>query len=342
MTVGIYDTATLRRVVEYLPRPQSFLLDSFFPDVETSQDETIVFDVMNGKRRITPFVSPLVAGKVVAGQTYTTNSFKPAYTKDKRPIHPNRGLKRRAGERIGGNLSPEQRIQAILGQELQDQVEMLTRRLEWMAGKALFDGKYTVSGEGFADRLVDFGRDAALSVALLTTARWGETGVSPLKDLETWATLMLKKSGALVTDIVMTPDAYDLLLDDPKTEKALDTTLRGSNAMLARVAEVREGAVYKGALGTYRVWVYNGWYIDEAGSEQPILPAYTVLMSSSDLQGVRHFGAIQDEEAGGLQAFEYFAKSWLEKDPSVRWLLMQSAPLVVPYRPNASFRATVR
>ena len=37
----------------------------------------------------------------------------------------------------------------------------------------------------------------------------------------------------------------------------------------------------------------------------------------------------------------YFTKSWLEEDPSVRWLLLQSAPLVVPYRPNAVLCATI-
>jgi len=66
-----------------------------------------------------------------------------------------------------------------------------------------------------------------------------------------------------------------------------------------------------------------------------------VLVISPELDGVRCFGAIKDEEAG-FQALPYFPKSWLEKDPAVRYLLMQSAPLPVPYRVNASFCATVR
>ena len=48
---------------------------------------------------------------------------------------------------------------------------------------------------------------------------------------------------------------------------------------------------------------------------------------------------IMDEKAA-FKALRYFSKSWLEEDPAVRWLLMQSAPLVVPYRPNASLCAT--
>jgi hypothetical protein len=37
----------------------------------------------------------------------------------------------------------------------------------------------------------------------------------------------------------------------------------------------------------------------------------------------------------------YFVKSWTEEDPSVRFLMLQSAPLVFPTRPNASFKAKV-
>jgi len=87
--------------------------------------------------------------------------------------------------------------------------------------------------------------------------------------------------------------------------------------------------------------VYSAWYIDPADSvEKPILPTGTVILASPAIEGVRAYGAIRDEQAG-LQAAPYFVKSWTEEDPSVRFIMMQSAPLVVPYRPNASFKAKV-
>ena len=61
----------------------------------------------------------------------------------------------------------------------------------------------------------------------------------------------------------------------------------------------------------------------------------------TDLSFGEHHGAIKDE-AAGLQPLEFFSKSWTVEDPSARILLMQSAPLVVPYRVDASFCATVR
>jgi hypothetical protein len=56
--------------------------------------------------------------------------------------------------------------------------------------------------------------------------------------------------------------------------------------------------------------------------------------------GVRAFGAIQDVTAGNA-AVPYYSTSKIEFDPSAIILLMQSAPLIVPTRVNASFSATV-
>lgn len=337
----IYDTAVLSRVVESLDRPQSFLLDRFFGFESVSPEETILFDVMNGQRRISPFVAPIISGKVVANDGFTTNSFKPAYVKDKRVFKPNAALRRIPGERIGGQLTGAERVRANLGFAMQDQINMLTGRLEWMAAKALYDSKYTVSGEGFADTEINFQRDVLLGTALTSTARWGETGVSPCDNLESWIELVLEKSGAVVTDIVFTPEAWKLFKADPQTKDAIDTTQRGSSSSIDKGPAVRRGAVNKGVWGTYNLWVYNDWYVDDSGTNQRMLPAYTVILSGPELEGVKHFGAIQDEEAN-VAAMPWFPKSWVDKDPPVRWLMMQSAPLVVPYRPNASCRVVVR
>jgi hypothetical protein len=80
----IYDTNTLIQVVPNLKRSQKFLLDRFFPNIVMSDTEYVSIDVDIGKRRMSPFVSPLVEGKLVEQRRYQTNQFKPAYIKDKR------------------------------------------------------------------------------------------------------------------------------------------------------------------------------------------------------------------------------------------------------------------
>lgn len=337
--MDIFTTGVLQRVVAELPAPAPFVLNSFFRTEQRETSEEIHFDIDTGKRRLAPFVSPIVAGQVVASRGFRTSTFKPAYIKDKRVFDSNRPFKRAMGERIGGDMAPAQRMSALLGFELQDQLDMLTRRLEVMAVEALRRGKVTVEGDLYPTVEVDFGRDAALTKALLTTARWGESGVSPLDDLQTWSLLVTEKSGAAANTVVMDIEAWKLFAADAKVQKLLDR-FRGADQLNPTVTG--EGGRFMGNVGDFDIWVYAGWYENPAnGVLTPYLPNYTVIVTGPDLEGTRAFGAIRDEEAG-FQALPYFAKSWVEKDPAVRYLMMQSAPLTVPYRVNASLCATVR
>ena len=128
-----YTTIDLIGVVPNLKTAQSFLLDRFFPNIVTSDTEEVAIDVDIGKRRMAPFVSPLVEGRLVEQRRFQTNSFKPAYVKDKRAPDLLKPVRRTIGERIGGALTGAEREMANLEAEMTDQVDILTRRLEWMA-----------------------------------------------------------------------------------------------------------------------------------------------------------------------------------------------------------------
>lgn len=343
--MDIYTTATLNRVVQALRAPSSFILDVFFPEEQRHLTEEIHFDVDDDKPRLAPFVHPLVEGQVVQSKGYQTNVFKPAYTKDKRVHQPDRALKRMIGEQIGGSMSPEQRRAANLRRDLEDQLQSLTRRQAVMGSEILRTGKATVKGDKYPEKVVDFGRHADLTETLLTTARWGESGVSPVDDLETWIQLVQDTSGATPNVILMDTKSWKLLKADSKFKDSIDVRRGGSSsAELGLIVPDRNTrARWVANSGDMQIWVYNEKYIDpDDGTTKSILPDHTVIIADTiALEGARAFGAILDERAG-LQALPFFSKSWLVEDPAVRYLMMQSAPLPVPYRPNATFCATVR
>jgi hypothetical protein len=346
MSIDIFNTHVLTKVVEKLERPSSFLLDVFFGQEQTEDSEEIHFDIDKSKPKLTPFVSPLVAGKVVDDEGFTTKSFKPAYAKDKRRFDPSRPFKRVIGEKIGGTLSPQQRLEANINRTLSKQLENLTRREEVMASEALRTGRITVSGDEYPTVVVDFQRDPSLTVALAGGSRWGETGVNALDNLEDWVARIQEKSGAVGRTVIMDALAWRVFKADPKVEKLLDIRRLRDAADLAlgpiAFGQGNDLARYVGTIGDLDFWVYNDRYVDDNDVVQKLLPDYTVLLGSpTQLEGTRCYGAIQDEKAG-YRAQRFFSKSWLEEDPAVRWLLLQSAPLIVPYRPNASFCATVR
>ncbi len=338
---GIFTTDALNAVVQDLRLPVQGLAAAYFGNAAQEDTEEIHFDVDNKPRRIAPFVSPLVAGQIVQSRGFAAKTFKPAYVKDKRVFTPQRALKRAMGERIGGgDLSPEQRMQMLVVQDLTDQLEMVERRLEWMACQVLYGGAVTVTGDQYPSAVVNFGRAAGHSVTLAGASRWGQAGIKPLDDLQTWSDVMVQTCGVGLTEVTMTVDAWKIFRADTDVKERLNR-FRGNSSM-QQDAHQREGRVFQGMVDQFAIYTYSGWYIDPtSGTETAMLPAYTVIGCGAPalVEGVRAFGAIQDHDA--LRAQAYYVKSWLEQDPSVRYLLMQSAPLLVPYRVNATFRATV-
>ena len=340
--MDIFSTHVLTKVVENLKTPPSFLLDMFFSQELRSDTEEIYFDTQESKPRISPFVSPLMPGKVVEHEGYQTKSFKPAYVKDKRRFTPDMPFKRMAGERIGGKLTPAQRLEKAVAVTLSNQLDCLTRREEVMASEVLRTGKITVAGDGYPSVTVDFGRDASFTKVLAGENTWDKESVNILDNLEDWAGTIQSKSGVVANTVILEPSAWKIFRNNPFVQKYLDYR-RGTNNTLNidPVILGNEKARFVGNIGDFEVWVYNDVYI-ENDTEKKILPENTVLLGSrSGVEGVRCYGAIKDEQAA-FQSTRYFSKSWLENDPAVRWMLLQSAPLIVPYRPNATMCVTIK
>lgn len=351
MSSLVYDTNTLVQVVPNLKLAQQFLLDKFFPNIVTSDTEKVSIDIDVGKRRMAPFVSPLVEGKLVEQRRYQTNEFTPAYIKDKRAPDLLKPVRRMIGERIGGEFTGEEREMANLYAEMADQVDIVNRRLEWMAAQALQNGTLTVSGDGFAQVTIDFGRDPSLTVALTGAAQWTASNIltasgtpntaSPTANIDGWQRQILKTSGAKVTDIVFTTSAWEAFILDPKLKGAIIfPSLSPMGNVINPGAQIEQGAVYMGHWGQYDLWIYNDWYVNDNNQEVPMLTDGTVIMSGANLMGTRAFGMIKDP-AFNYKAMPYAPKTWVENDPAQRFIMMQSAPLVIPSRVNASFAATV-
>lgn len=342
----LYDTNTMIQVVPNLKVAQQFLLDKFFPNIVTADSEKVSIDVDVGIRRMAPFVSPLVEGKLVEQRRIQTNEFKPAYIKDKRAPDLRKPIRRMIGERIGGDMKGIEREMANLEAEMTDQVDILTRRLEWMAAQVLIGGSVTIEGEGFETVVVDFGRDPALTVALAGAAKWTPANVvagtaTPTANIETWQHIILKKSGAKVTDIVFSTSAWTGFLADPLAKGAIQYPLLAqSGNMINPGAQIEQGAVYKGKWGQYDLWVYNDWFVDDNGVEQPMLPDGDIIMSGPYMMGTRAFGQVLDP-AFNYEALPFAPKTWVENDPAQRLILMQSSPIIIPSRVNACFSANV-
>lgn len=210
-----------------------------------------------------------------------------------------------------------------------------------MAAQALDSGAIVVQGDG-VDTSIDFGMPADHKVTLLTTDRWSDAASKPDEDLRTWCNKVSKDSGLVPNVCVMGVDAWGAFVDHARIKDKLDN--RRIEAGKIDPMQLPDGVTY---CGTFRdsgvfldIYTYNSYYVDDQGNDQPFVKVDKVLLGSSRAQNKRLYGAIQDLKAGNIKTRRFF-KSWETEDPSVRWILGQSAPLVAMLQPDAFLSATV-
>lgn len=346
--MDIFSTAYLMGLITQMKPVPSFILDNFFTISKTFTTEEVMMDKIIKKARVAPFVNPIQAGKIIETSGFQTTSFKPAYIKPKFRWDPQKVISRRPGEALLGSLTPEQRLAAIMASDTQEGYDMIRRRFEIMAAEALIDGKQTIIGEGF-NAVVNFGRKSGHTIALTSTAKWDVAGsdglgTAPVLDqFEDWSAL-LDLVGVKGTDLLMDSLAWRKLKNNKFVKEELDSQNKGSATNLTTSPTISQDGMadYKGKIGAFRVWVYNSTYIDPVdGSSKKLIADNTVIMTGAGFQGVRAFGAIKD--LNSLQAVEIFARTIDKRndDPSELFLLLQSAPLMVPGEVDGAVKITV-
>lgn len=353
MALDIYSTEALIGAYGVMDQPKRFLLELFFPVTQQFETEKVAFDKVERALRLAPFVSPMVAGKAMRVQGYQTKDFAPAYVKPKHVVDPNRPLKRLAGERLLGSLSPTERYNRVITELLAEQDKEIARSEEWIAAQIMLNGSVVIAGEDFPSVLLDFGRpnDQTLVLTGQSTA-WDQANSNPLDQLRSWNSLIAERSGYNANVVIFDPKAASLFTKDPAVKEILNSRVNtpvGSDFALGNLnlAGVLTGAVgdevkYLGRIGEFECFVYQQIYKLPDGTVKRFLPDYTAILASpSGVQGTRLYGAIRDAEAG-FMALERFPTMWRERDPSLTYLMTQSAPLPVLGWPEASMAVTVK
>ena len=345
INVQLYDTDTLLGLYREVQEPSTYWRNLCFNSVITFEDEYIDFEKIREGRKLAPLVVPTVQGRAVYSEASNVTRMKAAYVKPKDSVSPGRVIKRRPGENLfaQNSLSPQARYNAIIGDILRVHRETIDRREEWLAAQAIINGKITLSGPDYPTRVVDFGRDAQHTVTLGVGARWGDAGVKPMTDIQTWIDRVRRAQfGGPVNRLTVGSAVLPVLLADADVLKQLDTQTRGTNADLNTGLRAGEYVEYIGKLGpNLELWVNSDFYEDpDTGTATPFLDTKTVVLTGPNIMGVRCFGAILDEKAG-FNATPVFPKMWSQEDPSATFVMSQSAPLTVPVNPNNSLSAQV-
>ena len=347
----LFTTTALTEVVPTLLRsPNNFILDKWFGRVKTFDTASVLIDVQHARRRVAAFCAPNVEGKVVEEAGWESNEFTPAYIKEKTPLTPYRAIERTLGETYGGGeVTPMEKMILRIGWTIQDHLDAIDRRKNLMAIEAMVKGTVTCKGEGYQAKTVNFKRKPTLTFLNVGNDQWDGSDADPLSDLQNWISTVKRAEGAVIDDIVMDIDSWEYCWRSEKFRFALDNRHLAisdgmgptSGALMIGPSVSADGVEWKGKIGTLNIYVYDDVYEDpDTGIQRPYLEPGTVIGGCAEIRGVQLQGAILDEDAN-LQAKAFHVKSKLEFDPPARIILTQSAPLVVPQRPNASFSAKV-
>jgi hypothetical protein len=259
-------------------------------------------------------------------------------------VSPLRALTRRPGTLLSpSSQSPGQRYDAVKVDILAYHRRAVERTWEWLAAKAIIDGKVIIKGKDMPDRLVDFGRDLGHTIVLDPGSRWGEVGISILDDIQEWSDMMHGASfGGAPTRLTIGTDVWAKMRKDPEILAEMDITRRGNTELTIQTGLLKSGEVrYAGSLGAgIEVYVYNDYYT-EGSTTVPFMSPKDIVLTGPNVQGYRCFGAIVDLHAQ-FEALPIFPRNYIvEGDVALEQILTQSAPLMVPVNPNATLKARV-
>jgi len=339
--MSIYATKAMARAMRQDKKAGTFLMDKFFGTVDPKIGKTVTIDIIKGKRRIAPFQTPRVEGTLVEKRGHSTREYTPAYLKPKQELEATEVVDDRiAGDNEYALTTPQERESIALATQLNDLEEMIIRSEEWMCAQQLVNGFVDVVGVGVNYR-IDLGMEASHKITVATV--WSDkVNATPFSDIGDAVTLISKDAGISANCVLANSDTIEEMLDTDDLDKKLNT--RRMDLGQINPMQFGENATYYGDLivkgKRLEVWSYDEWYVDDAGVEQPMIPVGKVVVTSDNADFRRHYSAIKDKKAGWA-AIPRFPKTWEQEDPSITWIMVQSAPLPAAHQIDAICVLTV-
>lgn len=337
------------------PTPQYWL--PMFTQQINSTDEYIDFEKLPIETRVlAAFAMPLARGASVYNDKARTFRVKPAYIKLDDSIDPLKPLVKQAGidnsMLAPATITPMQRLELLKMAIAASHRRAIDLRWDWLAAKAIVDGKVTLTGKDYPTTLVDFGRNANHTIALGSGARFGDSGVSARSFIQTVFDMVNDAEfGGVVTRITMGGAVWSYLSKDAEFLAHMDLNTKGGAITIERGLTI--GKIFKvgemnvgGASGqSIELWVNNETYVDPVtGATERYVGSKQMVFTSdaAAIQGYRCFGRIIDQDAD-YEPLAVFPKNYEEQigDIKVQRISHKSAPLMLPVNPDATASATV-
>lgn len=336
MAIDMFTTRTMLAMVEEGQKSNStWLRDRYFTNRPTFHTQKIDFDIIGrGGRKIAPFVNPKVGGVVLTREGFRTESYEAPEVSPMRVTTAEDMLKRLPGETIYSAKSPTQRAAEILGKDLSDLDDIITRREEVMCAEALFQGKVTVKGEGY-DEVLNYWAHLETKEQPKTTlgTKWDTADAAQIMgDLRTLRRTMIQSGGFTPHELICGSKVLDTILDKLTTANQLD--MRRVDMGAIDPQHLPNGVTYWGYLkdSGLDIYSYDEWYTDDAGKEQPMVPEKLCMLASPNAKTMLAYGLVSLTGDDAVKFYEgaRVPDSWVQRaNPSGRIVQIKSRPLPI-------------
>lgn len=353
MAFNFYDTHTLLMAVEQLTPPVTFLRDRYFPtnaatDIFSTDD--VLIEYRDGSKKLAPFVAPRKGGVTILRNGYHMERYTPPFVAPRRELSIDDLQKRGFGEALYSRLTPEQRQNTLILRDAEELGELITRREEAMAAETMLTNGCVMkhiaddadTGDEMEIRFYDGGGNPA---EYTTEKKWDAADANILADLGAMARMLTTK-GLRASDLVCAPDVADAIVNNEQIQKLLD--LRRYN-----LGEVEPTTMPAGAAIVCRLNVggriisvisYDETYTDDAGKDQPFIPAGKCVLTAP-AAGRTLYGAVSQVEQSDRQVHTYAGrrvpKYLADANGNTRSLTISSRPLLIPNNKNPFIVAEV-
>lgn len=340
MAINIYETRTMLQAINKMLPVNTFLRDTFFPDVKTFVTEKVDVDFKKGKRRMAPFVARTKGGITVDRQGFRTDTYTTPYIAPQRVLTKNDINARMLGEDVYSTRTPEQRAQELLATDLSELDEMIVRREEWLCRQILLTGTATirgwvdqVGGSEYVEDLIDFG--FTNHETLLDTHTWDADTSDKYGDLQRIRLAIIIASGMSPNVCIMASNVADLFINDSKIQKLLDVRNMtiGMINIKPRLQGV-DGVTYIGTLTGLGIelYTYDEWFLDDDDETYAMIPDDYLIMGRTNT-GSRLYGAVtQIEFDDEFHTYEgtRIPKVWADRNNDKKMIRVASRPLPKP------------
>jgi len=331
-----YETKTMLAPFEQGPLVSTFLRDTFFGGRQFAQTPLIEFDFRRGRRKMAPFVAPLVGGKLMERQGFETRYFRAPRIAPVRALRTPDLEARMMGETIYSQRSPADRAAELLAEDAIFCDEAITRREEWMCRNVLVNGSITVTADTGYQMVVDYTQSSAGAANnhYVPAVKWDvASGSDPLADLETARLATIKDSGIAPNVALFGVNAAKVFIRNPQVAVLLDKQrfeIAGIQPIIQSNSVIRFGR----APGL-ELYEYAEYFEDDVGTIFPMLPDNFVMLLSTNVPNKIVYGAFTQLEDAKAKRFVTYQQARIpfvygDEEGGSLFYRLTSCPLPMP------------